>query len=71
MHERQYAHDPAGQARAIVDSVRPGSIILAHDVGAERRLVALRHLGEMFDGLKRRGFRFATVTELTALGTRA
>lgn len=71
MHERDYEDDPAGQVRAIVESVRPGSIILAHDVGAERRLVALRHLGEMVDGLKKRGFRFATVTELAALGTRA
>ncbi|BCJ48582.1 hypothetical protein Asp14428_00570 [Actinoplanes sp. NBRC 14428] len=70
MRERQYQDDPAGQVKAIVDAVRPGSIILAHDVGADRRLVALRHLGEMFDGLRRRGFRFATVSELTALSTR-
>ncbi|MEU7903523.1 polysaccharide deacetylase family protein [Actinoplanes sp. NPDC049118] len=68
MRERRYQHDPAAQVRAIVDSVRPGSIILAHDVGDERRLVALRGLAEMFDGLKKRGFRFATVSELTALG---
>lgn len=71
MRERRYEHDPAAQVRAVVDAVRPGSIILAHDVGADRRLVALRHLGEMFAGIKARGFRFATVSELVALGGRA
>jgi peptidoglycan/xylan/chitin deacetylase (PgdA/CDA1 family) len=71
MHERRYRHDPAGQVRDIVDNVRPGSIVLAHDVGAERRLVALRHLGAMFEGLRARGFRFVTVSELMAAATTA
>ena len=70
MRERRYEKEPAAQARAIVDAVRPGSIILAHDVGADRRLVALQRLGEMFAGIKARGFRFATVSELIALGDR-
>ncbi|MEV4704329.1 polysaccharide deacetylase family protein [Actinoplanes sp. NPDC049316] len=70
MRERHYEDDPAGQVQAIVNAVRPGSIVLAHDVGAKRRLVALRHLGEMIAGIKARGFRFATVSELIALGDR-
>ncbi|MET8094079.1 polysaccharide deacetylase family protein [Micromonospora sp. NPDC005220] len=69
MHERRYVADPAGQVRDIVDSVTPGAIVLAHDVGAQRRLVALRHLGEMFAGLRRRGFRLVTVSQLLALGS--
>lgn len=68
MRERRYRKDPAGQVRDIVDNVRPGAIVLAHDVGPARRLVALRHLGAMFAGLKARGFRFATVSELLAVG---
>lgn len=64
MRERAFEDNPEGQVRAIVDAVRPGDIILAHDVGAERRLVALRQLGAMVDGLKARGFRFATVSGL-------
>jgi peptidoglycan/xylan/chitin deacetylase (PgdA/CDA1 family) len=64
MRERTYEDDPDGQVRAIVDAVRPGDIVLAHDVGAPRRLVALRRLGAMFDGIKARGFRFATISEL-------
>ncbi|WP_041833645.1 polysaccharide deacetylase family protein [Actinoplanes sp. N902-109] len=66
MHERQFPGDPAGQARAIVEAARPGDIILAHDVGDDRRLVALRGLAAMAEGLRARGFRFATVSELVA-----
>jgi peptidoglycan/xylan/chitin deacetylase (PgdA/CDA1 family) len=69
MRERRFEHDPQGQIRDIVDNVRPGSIILAHDIGEKHRLVALRGLGAMFAGLRARGFRFTTVSELTALKT--
>jgi len=67
MRELYFQDNPDGQVRDIVDNVRPGSIILAHDVGKPHRLVALRRLGDMFAGLKARGFRFATVSELVAL----
>ncbi|WP_433717601.1 polysaccharide deacetylase family protein [Actinoplanes sp. CA-051413] len=66
MRERAFADDPDAQVRAIVDGVRPGDIVLAHDVGADRRLVALRRLGAKIEGLRARGFRFATVSELVA-----
>jgi peptidoglycan/xylan/chitin deacetylase (PgdA/CDA1 family) len=67
MRERYFANDPDGQVRDIVDNVRPGSIILAHDIGKSHRLVALRRLGAMFTGLRARGFRFATVSQLVGL----
>ncbi|OLB77193.1 MAG: polysaccharide deacetylase [Actinobacteria bacterium 13_2_20CM_2_71_6] len=67
MHEAQYVHHEQGQVTEIVDGVSPGQIVLAHDVGPDDRLVALKHLGEMFTGLRRRGFRFVTVSELLAL----
>ncbi|WP_305783257.1 polysaccharide deacetylase family protein [Symbioplanes lichenis] len=66
MRERRYADDPAAQVRAIVDAARPGDIILAHDIGGDHRLVALRGLAAMIDGLRARGFRFATVSGLIA-----
>ncbi|MFB9358185.1 polysaccharide deacetylase family protein [Actinoplanes nipponensis] len=66
MRERAYAADPGAQVRAIVDGARPGDIVLAHDVGADRRLVALRGLGAMIAGLRDRGYRFATVSQLLA-----
>jgi peptidoglycan-N-acetylglucosamine deacetylase len=68
MHESAYVNDPAGQAREIIDQVTPGAIVLAHDIGAPDRLVALRQLGTMFAGLRARGFRFVTVSELMAIG---
>jgi peptidoglycan/xylan/chitin deacetylase (PgdA/CDA1 family) len=66
MREKLFHDDPAGQARDIVDSVRPGSILLAHDEGDERRLVTIRGLAAMFAGLRARGFRMVTVPELIA-----
>jgi peptidoglycan/xylan/chitin deacetylase (PgdA/CDA1 family) len=68
MNESAYPHHQEGQVAEIVESVRPGQIVLAHDVGTNDRLVALNHLGEMFTGLRQRGFRFVTVSELMALG---
>jgi peptidoglycan/xylan/chitin deacetylase (PgdA/CDA1 family) len=69
MHEARYRSNPAGQVSDIVERATPGAIVLAHDVGNAARLVALRHLGEMIIGLRVRGFRFVTVSELMALGT--
>jgi len=67
MHERQFAGDPGAQARDIVDTISPGAIILAHDVGDDRRLVALRCLPALAAGLKAKGYRFVTVSTLIAL----
>lgn len=71
MRERGYRSHPDEQTRDILDHVRPGSIILAHDVGRTERLVALRRLGAMFDGLKARGYRLLTVSDLVATATPA
>lgn len=70
MHERQFPGDPAGQARDLIDTVRPGSIVLAHDVGDRRRLVALRSITTLVAGLQAKGFRFATVSGLLAEAAR-
>jgi peptidoglycan/xylan/chitin deacetylase (PgdA/CDA1 family) len=64
MVERRFPGDPVGHARQIVADVQPGTILLAHDVGADRRLVALHGLPDMISGLRERGFTFVTVSEL-------
>jgi peptidoglycan/xylan/chitin deacetylase (PgdA/CDA1 family) len=71
MREAHYRSNPQGQVRDIVDHATPGSIVLAHDVGDADRLVAIGQLGEMIKGLRQRGFRFVTVSELKALGRAA
>jgi len=68
MNEDKYVQNPPGQAQDIVEHARPGQIILAHDVGSANRYVALSQLGAMFTGLRQRGFRFVTVSELMAIG---
>jgi peptidoglycan/xylan/chitin deacetylase (PgdA/CDA1 family) len=64
MLESEFPGDPAGHARHIVERVAPGAILLAHDIGAGDRLVALNGLPDMITGLRRRGFDFVTVSEL-------
>ncbi|MEV0153228.1 polysaccharide deacetylase family protein [Micromonospora sp. NPDC050686] len=69
MVESEFPDDPAGHARRIVENVRPGTILLAHDVGTRRRLVALDGLPDMIAGLRGRGYRFVTVSQLLHAGT--
>jgi len=69
MVESEYPNDPVGHARHIVEQTVPGSILLAHDVGAEDRLVALRGLPDMIRGLRQHGYEFVTVSELMASST--
>jgi peptidoglycan/xylan/chitin deacetylase (PgdA/CDA1 family) len=66
MHERSFPGNPDGQAQDIVDTICPGAIILAHDVGDDRRLVALRSIPALAAGLKAKGYRFVTVSTLIA-----
>jgi peptidoglycan/xylan/chitin deacetylase (PgdA/CDA1 family) len=58
--------DPSGQV--FVANIKPGTIVLAHDVGEKARLVALRSLPDIIDGLKARNYTFMTVSELLATG---
>jgi peptidoglycan/xylan/chitin deacetylase (PgdA/CDA1 family) len=67
MHEARFARRPDLQVRDIVDTVTPGAIVLAHDVGNPTRLVALRRLGDMIAGVTSRGLHLVTVPELLAL----
>lgn len=69
MRELQFRGDPAGQARDLVDTIRPGAVILAHDIGDERRLVGLRSIPALAAGLKAKGYRFVTVSDLIASAT--
>ena len=58
--------DPAIYARKVLDQVRPGSIVLIHPMypreGTERAALPL-----ILEGLKNRGYRMVTVSELLAI----
>lgn len=66
MTEGRFPGDPAGHAREMVARVKPGCILLAHDVGEPIRLVALRGLPEMIEGIRAKGYEFRTVGGLLA-----
>ncbi|EOD69374.1 chitooligosaccharide deacetylase [Amycolatopsis vancoresmycina DSM 44592] len=57
--------DAATVERAVVDQVRPGSIVLLHAMYAGREQTR-RAIGPILDRLKQRGFRFVTVSQLLA-----
>jgi peptidoglycan/xylan/chitin deacetylase (PgdA/CDA1 family) len=66
MSPRTYGRDTAAQVANLVQGVRPGSIILAHDVGDPARLPGLRGVGDLVTGLRAAGLRLVTVSELMA-----
>ena len=67
MQPARFAANVAAQVADIVDNARPGTIVLAHDVGDPNRLPGLQHLGDIVTGLRARGFRLVTVSQLLAL----
>ncbi len=66
--EGAFPGDPAGHARHIATQVRPGTILLAHDIDADGRdrRVAIDGLPLLVDLLHEQGYRFVTVSELLA-----
>lgn len=61
------ASDPAKIAAHVIERTRPGSIIILH-VMYESREPSRQALPAIIDGLKARGFRFATITDLLSMG---
>lgn len=57
--------DAKGIANAAIREARPGSIILLH-VQDQKPTPSFYSVGPMIDGLRKRGFGFATVSELLA-----
>ena len=62
------ASDPAKIAAHVLEKTRPGSIIILH-VMYDSREPSRQALPAIIDGLKARGYRFATVSELLTLDT--
>lgn len=60
-------HDnPDGIVADLTGQVRPGSIVLMHDVGSEDRRITIRHLEPLVSSLRDAGWSFVTVSELLA-----
>lgn len=70
MHPATFHDDTAAQVDDIVRHARPGGIVLIHDVGDPTRLGGLRGIADIVRGLRGRGFRLVTVSELTGLAVR-
>lgn len=56
----------AQNARFVLDHLRPGMVLLAHDAGAAYRHVGMAAIEPIIRGARARGFRFVTASELFA-----
>lgn len=71
MPERRFAGQPAALAAEVAGAVRPGSILLAHDVGRPSRLALIDGLADMIRRLRDRGLELVTVSQLLTAGALA
>lgn len=66
MPENEYHQNPDGIVARVVGDARAGSILLAHDTGPADRLITVDHLRGIVEGLRAKGLRLVTVSELLA-----
>lgn len=59
-----FGSDPDAVARAVIDGVRPGSIVVLHLHGAPNAPTTGPALRQIIPGLRERGYRFVTLSEL-------
>ena len=62
--EHQAIHEPKLMAQRVLASVRPGDVILMHDGANVSRELTVQALPILLEGLRERGYRFATVSAL-------
>jgi peptidoglycan/xylan/chitin deacetylase (PgdA/CDA1 family) len=53
----------------VLDNLQPGSIVLAHDLGALSGTAPADALPRLIDGARAKGYRFLTISALVAAGT--
>jgi peptidoglycan/xylan/chitin deacetylase (PgdA/CDA1 family) len=66
MEPEAYATRTAAQVAAVVSAAKPGTIVLAHDVGDPARLPGLRGVADIVRGLRAKGLEPVTVSQLLA-----
>lgn len=69
MRESAFVDSPTGIVTDTAEAARPGTVILAHDVGPADRLVCIDNLTAIVKALRARGFQLVTVSELLAAAT--
>ena len=61
-----FEHDPQVIVRKVLASVRPGSIIVAHCIGAPNTPATAEAMSVLIPRLKSEGYRFVTMERLLA-----
>jgi peptidoglycan/xylan/chitin deacetylase (PgdA/CDA1 family) len=63
-----FQHDPGVIVRAVLGGVRPGSIVVAHCIGAPNTPATAAAMHVIIPALRARGYRFVTLSALLAPG---
>jgi peptidoglycan/xylan/chitin deacetylase (PgdA/CDA1 family) len=59
--------DAAGNAAHVLDRLRPGTVLLAHDAGRRNRWIGIDAIPAVIDGARAQGYEFVTAGELFRL----
>jgi peptidoglycan/xylan/chitin deacetylase (PgdA/CDA1 family) len=59
--------DTGGNAAYVLENVRPGTVLLAHDAGRSDRQIGIDAVPAVIRGAKERGYSFLTASEMFAL----
>jgi peptidoglycan-N-acetylglucosamine deacetylase len=66
--EKSFQAKPEAVIPYVTENLRPGSILLAHDAGAQGvEPVVLRRIGTVVAAMREKGYRFVTVSELLTM----
>ncbi len=68
---RERELDVAGNVAHVLDALRPGMVLLAHDAGPRHRQVGMAAVPDIVRRARERGFRFVTASEMLQLDRRA
>lgn len=59
--------DAPGNTAYVLEHLRPGTVVLAHDAGLAKRAIGMAAIPGILAGARKRGYEFVTVSEMFAL----
>ena len=64
------SYDAAGNTAYVLEHLRPGTVVLAHDAGLAKRAIGMAAIPAILAGARKQGYEFVTVSEMFALSGR-
>ncbi|MGQ0625497.1 MAG: polysaccharide deacetylase family protein [Sporichthyaceae bacterium] len=64
-------YDSVGNADYVLEHLRPGSVLLAHDAGLAKRKIGIAAIPAIIRGAREQGYEFVTASEMFAIDSTA